>query len=538
MKINLHHLLISGATCAFLSACGGGGSSSSVPTTTAPPVSTSPDPVFESGTFAASSTFKSQCETIRPGRSDRAGSTLIEKFWIRSWNDETYLWYNEVTDRDPNSIADRIDYFDELRTRRTTASGKPVDEFHFNVNTEDFEANRDGEASAGYGASFRFVGDGEDRGRPPRDIRVAFTQTNVPAGAFRRGDRILIVDGVDAVNGGATQADLDILNEGIFPRTAGVEHNFTVRGDDGVERDITVTATDVVEQPVTATSIIDTDDGKKVGYIHFTTFSPFSSEEAIYTAMREMDAANVDDLVLDLRYNGGGLLAVAAQVGYMVAGDTASSGRTFDGLIFNDKTPPRTPQEFISTGVGFSLSEGTPLPELSLNRVFILSTSGTCSASEAVINGLRGIDVEVILIGSQTCGKPYGFLPEENCGETYFTVQFRGSNDKGFGDYADGFLPNDGAAGFGEEVPGCTIADDFVGVLGDADEPFLAAALQFAADGTCPVIDEAAVAQRAQSKAKLSFSTGLDMMSDPRIAYDEFIRTSRIRGVTDDVTKE
>jgi len=174
-----------------------------------------------------------------------------------------------------------------------------------------------------------------------------------------------------------------------------------------------------------------------------------------------MEEADVDDLVLDLRYNGGGLLAVAAQIGYMVAGDDATSGKTFDRLTFNDKNPETnpvtggllTPTPFIDTGVGFTVPEGTPLPELDLERIFILSTDGTCSASEAVINGLRGIDVEVILVGSQTCGKPYGFYPTDNCGETYFTVQFRGANDKGFGDYADGFLPNDGASGFGVEVP-------------------------------------------------------------------------------------
>jgi hypothetical protein len=54
---------------------------------------------------------------------------------------------------------------------------------------------------------------------------------------------------------------------------------------------------------------------------------------------------------------------------------------------------------------------------------------------------LRGIDVEVVQIGSPTCGKPYGFYPTDNCGTTYFTIQFQGVNNKGFGDFADGFIP-------------------------------------------------------------------------------------------------
>ena len=66
------------------------------------------------------------------------------------------------------------------------------------------------------------------------------------------------------------------------------------------------------------------------------------------------------------------------------------------------------------------------MPALDLERVFVLTTASTCSASEAIINSLRGINVEVIQIGSTTCGKPYGFYPQDNCGTTYFTIQFAG----------------------------------------------------------------------------------------------------------------
>ena len=78
-----------------------------------------------------------------------------------------------------------------------------------------------------------------------------------------------------------------------------------------------------------------------------------------------------------------------------------------------------------------------------MSRVFVLASGGTASASEAFINGLRGIDVEVILIGANTRGKPYGFYGIDNCSTTYFTIQFKGSNAKGFGEYSDGFIPVD-----------------------------------------------------------------------------------------------
>ena len=58
----------------------------------------------------------------------------------------------------------------------------------------------------------------------------------------------------------------------------------------------------------------------------------------------------------------------------------------------------------------------------------VLTGPDTCSASESVINGLRGVDVEVNLIGGPTCGKPYGFYPQDNCGTTYFAIQFQGVN--------------------------------------------------------------------------------------------------------------
>ena len=81
------------------------------------------------------------------------------------------------------------------------------------------------------------------------------------------------------------------------------------------------------------------------------------------------------------------------------------------------------------------------MPTLNLATVYVLTGAGTCSASEAIINGLRGVGVQVIEVGSTTCGKPYGFYPQDNCGTTYFSIEYKGVNDMGFGDYTDGFSP-------------------------------------------------------------------------------------------------
>jgi carboxyl-terminal processing protease len=237
----------------------------------------------------------------------------------------------------------------------------------------------------------------------------------------------------------------------------------------------------------------------------FNTFSPYAAERQLLDAVQSFQSRGVTDLVLDLRYNGGGLLAIASQLSYMVAGPVRTAGRVFERLQFNAAAGNRnpvtgelnTPSPFQSSALGFSVTNGTPLPNLNLARVTVLSTNETCSASEAVINALRGIGVEVVLIGSSTCGKPYGFYPTDNCGTTYYTLQFQGANDVGFADYADGFIPANSTQTFGVRLPGCAVADDFTRELGDPGEALL---------GTCP-------AQPGSSQARVAASSSVDVVA-------------------------
>jgi len=162
-------------------------------------------------------------------------------------------------------------------------------------------------------------------------------------------------------------------------------------------------------------------------------------------------------------------------------------------LAFNDKNPFNfsvvdTITSFHSTAQGFSLQSGQPLPTLNLSRVFVLVGAGTCSASEAIVNGLRGVGVTVNLIGATTCGKPYGFYPTDNCGTTYFSIQFQGVNQLGQANYADGFAPT------------CGAGDDFTHLLGDPAEGRLAAALSYRTNGVCaPAMSMAQSAKSANS---------------------------------------
>jgi hypothetical protein len=177
----------------------------------------------------------------------------------------------------------------------------------------------------------------------------------------------------------------------------------------------------------------------------------------------------------------------------MVANPTLTAGKVFERMEFNSKNVGVNPVTGGSiTPTPFharrQFSGTSQLPTLGLNRVYIITGPGTCSASEAIINGLRGAGVQVYLIGSTTCGKPYGFYPTDNCGTTFFSIQFRGENEAGFGDYSDGFSPANTSGTVGTVVAGCSVADDFTHEPGDPAERRIAAALAFRASNnqTCP----------------------------------------------------
>jgi C-terminal processing protease CtpA/Prc len=477
-----------------LVACGGSSYGSSPPPPPPPPP---PAGSWQQGVFMPSATFEARCQAPRSGIDpatnapypDRQGTTLDENNFLRSYSNETYLWYDEIVDQNPALFNDPQLYFDQLVTDETTPSGSFKDNFHFAIDSEEwFQLSQSG-VSAGYGAEFVLLS-----AIPPRDVRVAYTDPNTPAtmGGLTRGAQVLSIDGADIdVN---TQQGINTLDDGLFPSGPGEVHNFTVR-DLGQQnsRTITMTSALITSAPVQNVAVLPTPTGN-VGYMLFNDHIA-TAEEALIDAVDTLESGQgIDDLVLDIRYNGGGFLAIAAQLAYMIAGPGPTAGQPFETIQFNDKHPvtdpvtgqPLTPTPFYDTTLGFdNLPFGDPLPNLGLSRVFVLTGPGTCSASEAIMNGLRGVDVEVIQIGSTTCGKPYGFYPTDNCGTTYFTIQFKGVNAKDFGEYSDGFSPANAPAP-AEPVPGCSVADDFTALLGDTAEGRLAAALQYRDFGTCP----------------------------------------------------
>ena len=483
------------ALAALLAGCGGGDRDSA-------------------GALAQSAAYANKCAPDNGlARDDRGNLTLRygngtladERSFVRSYMDEAYLWYAEIPEVDPslppyNATPTQValgNYFEALTTPALTPANRRKDRFSFTLSTAQWNALAQTGVVSGYGIEWALASP-----TPPRAARVVYVENGSQAAVagVARGDSLLqvVVDGVTIDFVKTTDAaQIAALNEAIFSPARGRQASFRLRGNDGAERTVALTAASVTTTPVKEARVIDAPGGR-VGYLLFNDFI-LPAEAQLRTAFETFRAANISDLVLDLRYNGGGYLFMASQLAYMIAPAGTTAGKTFERSMYSDKrtaasNSPASNMPFLATSSGVA-GTGTvanaPLPNLALSRVYVLATAGTCSASESVINGLRGVDVEVVVLGSGTCGKPYGFTARDNCGLSYFPVEFKGVNAKGFGDFADGFAPS------------CQVTDDLDNPLGSEREAMLAAALAYREGGSCPAIaaDREAMAKDAAGRS-------------------------------------
>jgi carboxyl-terminal processing protease len=479
---------------ATLVACGGGGGGGDAkptPTPTPTAVATAtPQPL------AASSSLAGFCETPRPGNSaDRVGTIDQEKAWVRSFMNETYLWYKDIPQVNPAAFTKQayggstyraLDaYFASLLTPKITGSGKRVDQFSRTIPTDELNRLQSG-TSSGFGIRFTFI-----KTTPPRILRVVYVEPGSPAelAGVLRGDTVITVDGV-SVNDNTT-AGLEILEAGTFPDVATKTTIFGLQAaNSNTTRSVSVTSSQsvaVVPVPMTKTISIGT---STVGYLVLNSFGIDSAEKQLFDAVTQLKAANVNELVLDLRYNGGGFVDLSNQLAWMV-GDASLAGKVYEKTICNDKNPfavCNASDLFQRTTQNFSVPSGQVLPQLGLKRLFVLTSASTCSASESLMNGLSPY-IQVIRIGGTTCGKPYAFFYADNCGTSYAAMHLQQQNSLGFGDYADGFSPT------------CQVPDDLSKQRGDPTEMMFAGALNYVRTGSCPVLSSSNSLQKQGSSA-------------------------------------
>lgn len=486
-----------GISVFLLSSCGGGGSGDGGGGGTPGLISGGNTDAWQAGVYKPSESFENYCENPRAGASkitgipfpDRRGTATQEKHFLRSWSYETYLWFEDLPDVNPANNDTPQAYFNRLVSTKKTASGSNKDNFHFYEPTESEEAWSAG-ITYGYGLNLKINWDS------PRSVYVAYTDSGSPAANknISRGAKIISIDGVSV----STMAS-GALFDALYPSQINAVHEFEIL-DAGanISRYVTLESASLPTEAVSVAKAIP-HSGSNVGYIQFNTFIPDAQDQWV-TAINSLKNAGVSDLVVDMRYNGGGYISIAAQVGYMIAGANTNN-KVFYQDVANSKMPKEDPWGFLDVGL-YGLNKSLNLPTLNLQRVYVLATGGTCSASELVINSLRGIGVSVYLIGDTTCGKPYGFLPQPNCGTTYYTIQFKAVNAKGYGEYSDGFIPSS-TDNNQDRVKGCKVADDLSHALGDPNEALLAAALQLRATGTCP-----SATARGQQKMSADVNAG------------------------------
>ncbi len=204
----------------------------------------------------------------------------------------------------------------------------------------------------------------------------------------------------------------------------------------GKSESVSVTSEYMYCSPILHYDIYD----ESVGYLSYLSFD-IAYDDELLSVMSYFKSAGITDLILDLRLNTGGYIATANKLSTAIVG-SASSGRVFVNYQFNQTLASKLSQSY---KVEYFLSTLSSY-HLNLSRLYCLVSGQTASASELVINSLEGVDVEVVLIGSQTEGKNVGMLVFEDTFDgwdyEFYPVTMSLSNDKGFGEYEDGFVPD------------------------------------------------------------------------------------------------
>lgn len=363
---------------------------------------------------------------------------------------DVYFWYTALP---ANVDLSQFATPEELLTALISFSpinpltNEPIDRFSF-INSAEADAQFFGEGKfEGFGFSFRF--------EAADDLRFTRVFSGSPAdlvGGFARGQRIIALDG-------RSIADIQ-ANEGVGVVFGQSPLEFTIRGLDNIEFTVTVSHDIVTIDPLPQWRIIDM-GGTPVGYVEFATF--ISTADPVFsTIFADFNAAGVSAVIIDMRYNGGGLVSTAELLGDYLGGFN-SNNLIFSKTLFNDKNTGSNRTAFFQRLVNST----------NLSRLVVIATSGTASASEIVINSMEPY-AEVTIVGDTTFGKPVGQVGIQFCEKILRATAFETVNVLDQGDYFDG-LPVD-----------CPAVDDLTEVVGADTDPNLVTALAFLATGACP----------------------------------------------------
>ena len=346
-------------------------------------------------------------------------STSAIKDTAASYSRDIYLWYNQIpgtfnaqTYPDLNAIMQGIRQY-------STEPGfsTPVDKWSFAMKKTEWD-NLSSGVSGDFGMNVFFLKEG--------DLRVTAVERGSPAGiaGIRRGWRIAKINGSADIN----TANANFISNAVWSSNTG---SFTFVKPDGSTVDLSLKSAVFQEHPVYLDSIYNINT-KKVGYFSFNSFLGDTAElyQEFSRVFNRFASAGINDLVVDLRYNGGGYVTVQQKLANWLA-PLAANGQLMMKEQFNDKYTRYNSTDYFQK-----------LGSLNLNRIYFIVSHNTASASELLINNLKPF-LDVQLVGpSKTYGKPVGFFPIP-VGEWYiFPVSFRSTNKNAQGNYFNGMDVN------------------------------------------------------------------------------------------------
>jgi len=377
--------------------------------------------------------------------------------------DNLYYWYL-WNDQLPANISIG-DYAtpEELATQVTEMfgpqkpGGGPLDRFS-SVGSLEADQQFFGEGQyEGFGFSWRLEGG-------DMVFTRVFVSSPANAAGFARGQTVLTIDG-------RTIAAIEAA-EGINAALNGDSVDFEIENPDTSTFTATVARDIVTINPLPQWRVIAQGGGNPpVGYMEFATFISTAHDgqggNDFNDVFTDFINAGVRDVIVDLRYNGGGLVSTAELLGDYL-GARNNDGQVFSNTEFNaDRAAANNSIEYYELR-GSSID---------LNRLIIIASRGTASASELVTNSLDPYLADgVYIVGDNTFGKPVGQIGLEFCEKILRPTSFQLTNAAGVGDYFDG-LPVD-----------CAAQDDSSIPVGDDLDPNVVAALSYVNGTGCPVV--------------------------------------------------
>ncbi len=378
--------------------------------------------------------------------------------WLRAHFRDRYFWADLSPNPAPDGVESLEAYFEKLKFLGNAEF--PADRYSGFGTTAGFNQYYGEGKTLGYGLA---VAGFEVLGFPDRPLIVRYVEPSSPAdrAGVARGDRIISLNGKPA-------RDLIANNDfGVLVPAAEGEQLQVDAERNGQAYRRTLVGEVYSVLPVQGAAVRLSAMGRRVGYLQVQSFLS-QAEPEFEIAFRQFDREEVDDLVIDLRYNPGGLVSTGGKLASYIGG-IRKVGLPYARLVYNTK----------NTGLNQTYLFTFPYNWRGVDRAYILAGQRTCSASEQLVNGLRGAGVQTVVIGDTSCGKPIGFLPTDHCGSTFSIVAFESLNARGEGRYFNGFEPQ------------CRVADDLSRSQGDPAESLFAAALHHADTGLCPAGSQA-----------------------------------------------